>query len=434
MKDLFEDLSDKQCDAVRTIDEDVEIIACAGAGKTGVVTRRIINILKEKKEILPENIVAFTFTEKAAGELKARIYKYGEDVLGNTNGFANMYVGTIHGFCLKMLQEYIPEFQKFTVLNEIRTKLFIEKNYDACGMSDLGLRNYVETNLFLSVMSLLNENLFEINKWDGKTKLAVQKYKTAFYEKKYFDYSLIMQEMLHQLETNEKFAKIILDKVKYLTVDEYQDTNPIQERLIQFIKNGGCNLCIVGDDDQTIYEFRGSDSSNILTFKERYDIKKYIVLDTDYRSSEAVIDIARRVIRNNQNRLPKEMQSGKKIKAEESDTTYKEFDDIQEECDFIAKRIKELHSVGVKYSEMAILLRKHKFGASFAETFQNHDIPFIIEGVNELFNTPECNAAKGIFDYLNGELDMTVCLSYGQISTMNLTRKKSQMQSVCFRK
>lgn len=312
MKDLFEDLSDKQCDAVRTIDEDVEIIACAGAGKTGVVTRRIINILKEKKEILPENIVAFTFTEKAAGELKARIYKYGEDVLGNTNGFANMYVGTIHGFCLKMLQEYIPEFQKFTVLNEIRTKLFIEKNYDACGMSDLGLRNYVETNLFLSVMSLLNENLFEINKWDGKTKLAVQKYKTAFYEKKYFDYSLIMQEMLHQLETNEKFAKIILDKVKYLTVDEYQDTNPIQERLIQFIKNGGCNLCIVGDDDQTIYEFRGSDSSNILTFKERYDIKKYIVLDTDYRSSEAVIDIARRVIRNNQNRLPKEMQSGEK--------------------------------------------------------------------------------------------------------------------------
>lgn len=404
---LYERLSGKQCDAVDAIDEDVEIIACAGAGKTGVVTRRIINILKQKKDVLPENIVAFTFTEKAAKELKARIYKYGEKVLGHTKGFANMYVGTIHGFCLKMLKEYIPEFQKFTVLNEIRTKLFIEKNYDTCGMSDLGLRKYVETNLFLSVMSLLNENLFEESKWDVTTRTAVQKYKSAFYEKKYFDYSLIMQEMLHQLETNAEFANIISNKIKYLTIDEYQDTNPVQERLIQFIKKGGCNLCIVGDDDQTIYEFRGSDSSNILTFRERYNIQKYIVLGTDYRSSEAIIDIASRIIKNNKNRLPKEMQSENLIKVEESDTTYKEFEDIEKECEFIANRIEELHSVGVKYSEIAILLRKHKFGTFFAEAFKKHNIPFIIEGVNELFDTPECKAAKGIFDYLDGELNMT---------------------------
>lgn len=404
---LTNGLSDKQREAIETIDEDIEIIACAGAGKTGVVTRRIVNILKTKADVLPENIVAFTFTEKAAKELKARIYKYGEAVLGHTNGFANMFVGTIHGFCLKMLQEYIPEFQKFTVLNEIRTKLFIEKNYDTCGMSDLGLRKYIETNLYLSVMSLLNENLFEKDKWDETTQNAVPKYKAAFYDKKYFDYSLIMQEMLNQLETNAEFAKIIINKIKYLTVDEYQDTNPIQERLIQFIKKGGCNLCIVGDDDQTIYEFRGSDSANILTFKERYNIQKYIVLDTDYRSSEAVIDIARRVIKNNDKRLPKEMQSGNLIKVEEGDTTHKEFGDIEEECDFIANRIMELHSVGVKYSEMAILLRKHKYGPFFSDVFKEHNIPFIIEGVNELFDTPECKAAKGIFDYLNGELDMT---------------------------
>lgn len=404
---IIKGLSNKQIEAVNTIDEDIEIIACAGAGKTGVVTRRIINILDQKKDILPENIVAFTFTEKAAKELKARIYKYGEEVLGHTNGFANMYVGTIHGFCLKMLQEYIPEFQKFTVLNEIRSKLFIEKNYDTCGMQDLGLQKYRETNLFYKVIGLLNENLFEQNNWDEITRNAVQKYKSAFYDKKYFDYSLIMQEMLYQLENNTEFAKIILNKIKYLTVDEYQDTNPIQERLVQFIKKGGCNLCIVGDDDQTIYEFRGSDSSNILTFKERYNIQKYIVLDKDYRSSEAIIDIASRVIRNNTNRLPKKMQSGNLIKVEEGDTTYKEFEDIEQECEFVANRIKELHSVGVKYSEIAILLRKHKFGSFFAEAFKKYDIPFIIEGVNELFNTPECVAARGIYEYINGDIDMT---------------------------
>lgn len=146
--DLFENLSKEQEVAVKTIDEDLEIIACAGAGKTGVVTRRIINILKCNNNVLPENIVAFTFTEKAAKELKSRIYNYGEAVLGNTKGFANMYVGTIHGFCLKMLQEHIVQFQKFTVLDEIKTKLFIEKNYNFCGMKDLDVKIYAETNLF----------------------------------------------------------------------------------------------------------------------------------------------------------------------------------------------------------------------------------------------------------------------------------------------
>ena len=109
---IFDGLSERQKEAVETIDEDLEIIACAGAGKTGVVTRRIVNILKQKKDITPANIVAFTFTEKAAEELKSRIYKYAKKELGSTVGFAEMYIGTIHGFCLKMLQEYIPLGQR----------------------------------------------------------------------------------------------------------------------------------------------------------------------------------------------------------------------------------------------------------------------------------------------------------------------------------
>lgn len=405
--DLFENLSDAQIDAVKTIDEDLEIIACAGAGKTGVVTRRIVNILKSKKDIKPENIVAFTFTEKAAEELKSRIYKYGKEVLGNTQGFANMYVGTIHGFCLKMLQEHIVQFQKFTVLDEVKTKLLIEKNYSVCGMKDLDLKIYVETNLFLSTMSMLNENWFENDKWDDTTKEAVKKYKSVFYDNNFFDYSLIMQEMVFQLETNPEFAETVKKKIKYVTVDEYQDINPIQERLIQFLKHDSCNLCIVGDDDQTIYQFRGSDANNILTFKERYGIKKYIVLDTDYRSSEAIVDIARRVIINNTKRLSKKIVSGASFSYEEGDTIYKEFEELGEECEFIADRIVALHAVGVKYSEIAVLLRKKKFGPEFAKVFDKYNIPYIIEGVNELFSTSECKAAKGIFDYLQGTINMT---------------------------
>ena len=194
--DLFENLSEVQMEAVKAIDEDLEIIACAGAGKTGVVTRRIVNILASKPEILPENIVAFTFTKRAAEELKSRIYDYGKAVLGHTRGFAHMYVGTIHGFCIKMLQENIPEFQKFNVMDEIHTKLFVERFYEECGMQDLDMRKYTETSLFISVMGILNENWFEKDKWDTKTQLAFEKYQSKLYEEKKFDYSLILREMI----------------------------------------------------------------------------------------------------------------------------------------------------------------------------------------------------------------------------------------------
>lgn len=405
--DIFEGLSERQREAVETIDDDLEIIACAGAGKTGVVTRRIVNILKLNPGVLPENIVAFTFTKKAAEELKGRINAYGKSVLGHTKGFAHMYVGTIHGFCIRMLQDYIPEFQKFTVLDEIQTKLFVERYYEECGMQDLELKKYVETSLFISVMSVLNENWFEQDKWDEKTRIAFEKYRNKMYEEKKFDYSLILREMINQLETNCEFAEAIKNKVKYLTVDEYQDTNPIQEKLIEILKGFGANICVVGDDDQTIYQFRGSDPQNILTFKERYNIKKYIVLDKDYRSTEGIVDVARRIIVNNDRRLLKTMTSGCKTKYDIGDIAYEEYSDMEDEFTFIARRIMKLHEIGIPYSEIAILLRKRKVSGKIAEVLEAYDIPFVVEGVNDLFETKECNAAKGIFDYLNGDIPAT---------------------------
>lgn len=236
--------------------------------------------------------MAFTFTRKAADELKNRIYTMGQAVLGHTHGFANMYIGTIHGFCLEMLQE----FQSFTVLDEIHTKLFVERYYAKVGMEKLGLQKYLETDLFMRVMSLLNENWYDADKWSREVRLAFERYKSKLYEKKCFDYSLIMREMVEQLENNAVFRAIVAKRVKYLMVDEYQDTNPVQERLIAIVKEMGANICVVGDDDQTIYQFRGSDATNILTFMQRYSVRKYIVLDTDYRSTEGVIDVAKHVI------------------------------------------------------------------------------------------------------------------------------------------
>lgn len=404
---LTENMSPKQVEAINAIEDDVEIIACAGAGKTGVVTRRIINILKSKPSISPTNIVAFTFTKKAAEELKSRIYSMGESVLGNTQGFANMYIGTIHGFCLNMLQEFLPEFQSFSVLDEIHTKLFVERCYEEVGMEDLGLQKYIETDLFIRVMSLLNENWYDFDKWSTEVQTAFEKYREKLYAEKYFDYSLILQEMVKQLENNLIFRDIVANRVKYLTVDEYQDTNPVQERLISLLKELGANLCVVGDDDQTIYQFRGSDSNNILTFMQRYNIGKYIVLDTNYRSTEGIVNVAQHVIVNNSRRLPKKMQSGCKTAYDEGDIVFKETTTPEEEYEFIASNIEKLHDIGIPYSEIAILLRKRKIGSDIAEVLEEHNIPFIIEGMNELMYTTECKAAKGIFDYLNGEINST---------------------------
>lgn len=143
---LTQNLSPQQIEAVNAIDEDVEIIACAGAGKTGVVTRRIVNILKKQPNVAPENIVAFTLTKKAAEELKSRIYSMGQAVLSNTQ----VYIGTIHGFCLKMLQEFLLEYQSFSVVDEIHTKLFVEHYYEEIGMTNLGLQKYNRDRLVRS--------------------------------------------------------------------------------------------------------------------------------------------------------------------------------------------------------------------------------------------------------------------------------------------
>ena len=404
---LTQNLSPKQIEAVNAIDEDVEIIACAGAGKTGVVTRRIVNILKNKPEVSPENIVAFTFTKKAAEELKSRIYSMGQAVLDNTQGFANMYIGTIHGFCLNMLREFLPQFQTFSVLDEVHTKLFVERYYEEIGMADLNMPKYLETDLFIRVMSLLNENWYDSHKWSAEVQAAFEKYQKKLYAERYFDYSLILREMVQQLESNLVFRGIVTEKVKYLTVDEYQDTNPVQERLVSLLKELGANLCVVGDDDQTIYQFRGSDSNNILTFMQRYNIKKYIVLDTDYRSTRGIVSVAKNVIVNNSRRLPKVMQSGCSTIYDDGDIVFKEVPLPDDEYEFIAQNIEKLHGIGIPYSEIAILLRKRKVGPEIAAVFDEHDIPFIIEGMNELLLTTECKAAKGIFEYLNGDIDST---------------------------
>lgn len=241
-------LTYEQIKAVNEIDNNLQIIACAGSGKTEVITRRIAQILKEKKNVKPENIVAFTFTEKAAQNLKDRIEKIVENI-----DISDMYIGTIHGFCYKTLIENVEKYKEFRVLDTVKNYHFINRYSKYCGMETAGLSCYSRNiKLFLDCIDKLVYD-YENNKlWNYTDKKILKEYKNCLYDKKYFDFSLLIHETRNLLKENPT----ILEKYKYLVVDEYQDVDDLQEQIIESFNENNCNICVVGDDDQTIYRFR----------------------------------------------------------------------------------------------------------------------------------------------------------------------------------
>ncbi|SEQ08806.1 DNA helicase-2 / ATP-dependent DNA helicase PcrA [Lachnospiraceae bacterium NE2001] len=436
-------LTDDQKAAIKCIDKDMEIIACAGAGKTKTVTLRIINLLAHG--VSPANIVAITFTRKAAEELKSRIYAAGEEFLGSTTGFSEMYVGTIDSFCLKVLQDMVPEYNKFSVLDDVQSKIFIEKHNfknDSVGLQGSVIDNAPNLNMYwgnpvnrldkkityyIELVSMLNQNAFSkehVSNWSDDIKERLSKYNNALYENKLFDYSSLIRKMIELLDPDSEIndgemnpiAAEIYDRVKYLTIDEYQDSNPSQEKLVElFNKYGDTNICIVGDADQTIYQFRGSDEKNILCFADKYGAEIFN-LNQDFRSTEAVIDIADTVIKNNHIDDPdyKSMKRGKIEKSvlayEDGDTVWKKFANYDEEATFIAERIVELKELDIPYSEMAVLFKNRKylhygtekidFQIVLTNKLRERDIPYVVEGMNALHITPEYNASIELFYYI----------------------------------
>jgi len=311
----------QQLEAISHLDGNLQIIACAGSGKTQVISQRIVNILKEKgpSGITPANIVAFTFTEKAAGELKNRIHKLAGEQLGADVGLAEMYVGTIHGFCLNMLQTYLFKFLKYSVLSEVQQRLLIDRHSRESGLSDLTtttgqpLQRWTDSKLYQKVLSLVREaRIDEAALGAHPVRAALAKYHELLDKKRYLDYSRILYEAVMSLAGNEDLRGKISERVKYLIVDEYQDVNQLQECLIKQLHELGAQLCVVGDDDQTIYQWNGSDINNILTFKDRYPAVRQISMAENFRSSKGVVDTARAVVERNVERLPNRMESEEK--------------------------------------------------------------------------------------------------------------------------
>src|SRR5262249_17830749 len=266
------DYTTAQQRAIAATDAHLQIIACAGSGKTRVVTARIINILRSHagSSVSPENVVAFTFTEKAAGELKGRVTKAYQESFGNVEGLAGMYVGTIHGFCLDLLQRYLFRYLKYDVLDDVRQRLLVDRNFQKSGMGSLGLKRWIDSALYQRILSVLREADADPLLLAGQpAPPALGVYEGLLDGHPYLDYDEIQLRAVAELVANEDLRRQVAERVKYLTVDEYQDVSPLQEFLIRQLHDLGANLCVVGDDDQNVYQWRGSDVGNIVTFASR---------------------------------------------------------------------------------------------------------------------------------------------------------------------
>ena len=363
--------------AVDHIDGHLQIVACAGSGKTEVISRRIANILQKKPGIMPENIVAFTFTEKAAVSLKKRI----ETALGDQ--VPGMYIGTIHGFCKHLLSQYAERFADFKILDTVKSHLFVSRYADKCGMSALELKPCLLNNgLFLQCIDKLIDDYDNRECWTDLQRMVLEQYITCLYDHQYIDFSLLLFEALRQIRENAA-VQSYLRTIRYLVVDEYQDVNDLQEKLIQAISDMGANVCVVGDDDQTIYQFRGSNAENMISFPERYDNVHQVRLEENFRCQASIVDVAANVICHNKRRLEKKMTSG----ANQTDSVVQAngYPDPETELAAIADKIAVLHSNGVPYKEIAVLVRKGKHVPAIASALAVKGIPYIADSAEDFF-------------------------------------------------
>jgi DNA helicase-2/ATP-dependent DNA helicase PcrA len=419
-----------QLRAIECVDDPLQIVACAGSGKTQVVSARIARILKLGLAE-PSQIVAFTFTDKAAAELKDRVLREVEIATGQTTGMAEMFIGTMHAFALNLLQTYVPESFKYSVLAEMQTRLLVDRNSLQSGLTTCPtmspntpfLKRYTHSRLYLQVLGVLREDEVDNELVPLGVLESGQKFRTLLHNHRYFDYTEMLQAAAAFLELpDETPASLMLHRhirdLKFIVVDEYQDVNPIQEKLVQGLCQYGANLCVVGDDDQTIYQWRGSEVRNILKFADRHEDVEVVTLADNFRSSVAIVEVGRNAAEQipSQDRLPKTMLASGHQVFERGDLLALDFDSPEAEAAWICDRVESMRGLpfrddpdseprGLAWSDFSVLFRSvAKDADELVAEMRRRQIPHVVRGLNRLFDSIEIQAVVAVFDYMVGQI------------------------------
>ena len=405
---LLDALNESQRQAVMATDGPLLILAGAGSGKTRVLTHRTAYLIEECG-VNPYNIMAITFTNKAAGEMRERI----DQMVGY--GSESIWVCTFHSTCVRILRRYIDRLgfgTNFTIYDSDDQKTLMK---DICKRLEIDTKMYKE-KMFLSAISSAKDELIDPIEFETraagdyvkrKQAQVYREYQQALKQNNALDFDDLIMKTVELFKLDKEVLASYQDRFRYIMVDEYQDTNTAQFELIRLLALKYQNLCVVGDDDQSIYKFRGANIYNILNFEHHFPDATVIKLEQNYRSTQNILDAANAVIANNQGRKEKRLWTdngaGDKI-------TFEQLDTAAEEADFVARDIaRRVRKGEYQYKDCAILYRTNAQSRLFEERFITANIPYKIFGGVNFYARKE---VKDLLAYLktidNGQDDLAV--------------------------
>lgn len=378
---IYDKLNEPQREAVYHTDGPLLILAGAGSGKTRVLTHRIAYLIGERG-VNPWNILAITFTNKAAEEMRQRV----DNLVGF--GAESVWVSTFHSACVRILRRFIDRLgyeNHFTIYDTDDQKTLIK---EVCRKVDVDTKVFKERSLLSAISSAKNEMIlpdeFELNTGGDFAKMKIAKvyreYEAQMRANNALDFDDLLVKTVQLLQTQPDVLESYQERFRYIMVDEYQDTNTVQFQLVSLLAGKYKNLCVVGDDDQSIYKFRGANIRNILDFEHEFPDAKVIKLEQNYRSTGNILNAANSVIANNRGRKEKSLWTengeGELIRLRQFDTAF-------DEADFIGEDIKNAVRQGGSYNDSAVLYRTNAQSRLLEEKFIAMNIPYkIVGGVN----------------------------------------------------
>ncbi len=394
-------LSGEALKAVKHRGTHLQIIASAGSGKTEVVSQRVADLLAEG--VRADGIVAFTFTERAAGELKERIELRVVDRTGpaSVDRLNGLFVGTIHAYCFRLLQLHVPEYENFDVLDENQLTAFACREAYRLGIRQFDGNNrlFRSVSRFLENVEVVDNELLDVTTLPADFRSVLTDYYAALDWYRLLTYGQQIRAAVNQLGRPE-IAGRIHGQLRHLIVDEYQDINPAQEKLIELLTGPNTELCVVGDDDQAIYQWRGSDVENIVTFAERYPPVTSFTITTNRRSRPEIVKTANGFAKSIPDRLAKVMRSYRPSAGSVPRVVVWDAEDEQAEAEWIAEMVCELHDAGVPYKDIGVLVRtRAAYGKLLAE-FSESGVPVQPGGRTGLFDQPEAEVLGKTYCWL----------------------------------
>jgi len=405
---IYDTLNEQQKKGVFTTEGPVLLLAGAGSGKTRVLTHRIAYLIDELG-VNAWNIMAITFTNKAAGEMKERV----ENLVGM--GSDSIWVTTFHSTCVRILRRYADRLgydTSFTIYDTDDQKAVMK---DVCKRLQIDTKMLKERTI-LSAISSAKDELISPEEYElkvmgdfrmQKIAAAYREYQSVLRRNNAMDFDDLIMKTVELFKADAEVLGGYQKRFKYIMVDEYQDTNTAQFELIRLLAAAHHNLCVVGDDDQSIYKFRGANIRNILDFEKVYPEAEVIRLEQNYRSTQNVLDAANAVIRNNKGRKSKTLWTDK---GEGSRIHFRQFDNAYEEAEYIADNVARKKREGVAdFGDCAVLFRTNAQARLLEERFIVEGIPYDVVGGTNFYARREI---KDLLAYLktidNGKDDLAV--------------------------